>query len=229
VAERAEHAAAMRLDGVVGVNEDLAARFAYGGQRTVAVTNAPWGEGFPVPPPSDEPIVLYVGGLGEARGLQVMKDAFALVTHPGAKLLLVGPGDPGELAPNVECLGVVDHSEVAALLARCQVSWVPVQRHGNYAKAVLTKLVEAMASARPIVVSDFGRIAHIVRTTGCGIPVEADNPKAHAQAIDMLLGDPELATRMGQAGRTTFEAGWAFEQQADRLTSFYETLLRHGA
>lgn len=228
IAERAERAAALRLDGVVGVNEDLAARFAHGGQRTVAITNAPWGDAFPVPPPSSEPIVLYVGGLSNARGLQVMKDAFALVTHPGARLILVGPGDPGDLAPNIECLGVVDHSEVAALLARAQVSWVPVQRHGNYAKAVLTKLVEAMASARPVVVSDFGRIAHIVRTTGCGIPVQADSPADHAQAIDRLLGDPDLAISMGRAGRATFEDGWAFEQQADRLTAFYEELLRDG-
>lgn len=228
VAERAEFAMASRLPGIVGSNEDLAARFAVRGQRATVVTNAPWSSSFPVPPPATEPIVLYVGGLSPIRGLTVMKDAFALVTHPGARLLLVGPGDPGELADNVEWLGVVDHSEVAALVARSAISWVPLQYNGNYQKIVPTKLIEAMASARPVVTSNFGRMAQIARAANCGLLVPPDDPQAHAAAIDRLLGDPELAATMGRAGRDAFERGWAFERQADRLTSFYDQLIREG-
>ena len=228
IAERAEFAMASRLPGIVGSNEDLAARFAVRGQKATVVTNAPWSASFPVPPPATEPVVLYVGGLSPIRGLDLMKDAFALVTHPGARLLLVGPGDPGELADNVEWLGVVDHSEVAGLVARAAISWVPLQYNGNYLKIVPTKLIEAMASARPVVTSNFGRMAHIVRAANCGLLVAPDDPRAHAEAIDRLLGDGDLAVAMGRAGREAFERGWAFERQADRLTSFYDELIRDG-
>jgi glycosyltransferase involved in cell wall biosynthesis len=228
VAERAEFAMASRLPGIVGSNEDLAARFAVRGQRATVVTNAPWSSSFPVPPPATEPIVLYVGGLSPIRGLTLMKDAFACVTHPGARLLLVGPGDPGELADNVEWLGVVDHSEVAGLVARAAISWVPLQYNGNYQKIVPTKLIEAMASARPVVTSNFGRMAQIAGAAQCGLLVPPDDPQAHAAAIDRLLGDPELAATMGRAGRDAFERAWTFERQADRLTSFYDELLREG-
>jgi glycosyltransferase involved in cell wall biosynthesis len=76
------------------------------------------------------------------------------------------------------------------------------------------------------VASDFGRMAAIVRRSGCGILVPADDPTAHAAAIDRLFADPELAARIGTAGRRAFEAGLSFETQADRLTSLYEDVFR---
>ncbi len=225
-AERAERRLARRLDGVVTANEDLAARFAAAGARAVAVTNSPWADAFPAPAPMpDDPVVLYVGGLGPLRGLEVMREAFPEVTVPGARLVLAGPGDPGEMPPGVTALGLVDHSAVPGLLAACRVAWIPLQRHGNYDRAVPTKLVEAMAAGRPVVASDLGRMGAMVRAAGCGLVVPPGDPAAHAAAIDGLLGDPDLAARMGAAGRRAFEDGLAFEAQARALTGLYAGIL----
>lgn len=226
VVSRLERRAGARCDAVIGVNEDLAARFALAGaQRVRAVTNAPWGHDFPAPTPCQEPVVLYIGGLAPLRGLEVMRTAAGLLTTPGARVVLAGPGDPGELPASVTYLGVVDHSEVPELLAHAAVAWIPLQVHENYARAVPTKLVEAMAAGRPVVASDFGRMAAIVRQSGCGLLVPAADPAAHAAAIDRLFGDPELAARLGAAGRRAFDAGLSFERQADRLTSLYAEVL----
>lgn len=226
VASRLERRAGAHCDAVVGVNEDLAARFALAGApRVRAVTNAPWGHDFPVPVPCLDPVVLYVGGLAPLRGLEIMRTAAGLLTTPGARVILAGPGDPGELPESVTYLGVVDHSEVPELLAHAAVAWIPLQEHENYARAVPTKLVEAMAAGRPVVASDFGRMAAIVRQSGCGILVPAADAAAHAAALDRLLGDPNLAQRMGAAGRRAFDAGLSFERQADRLTSLYADVL----
>jgi glycosyltransferase involved in cell wall biosynthesis len=225
-AGRLELAAGARCDAVIGVNEDLAARFALAGARRVrAITNAPWGHDFPPPVPCPEPVVLYVGGLAAVRGLEVMRRAAQLLTTPGARVVLAGPGDPGELPEGVTYLGVVDHSAVPDLLAHAAVAWIPLQMHENYARAVPTKLVEAMAAGRPVVASDFGRMAAIVRQSGCGILVAPGDPAAHAAAIDRLFGDTRLAVELGAAGRRAFDAGLSFEIQADRLTSLYAQVL----
>ena len=225
--ERAERAAARRLAAVVAANEDLAARFAAAGARAVAVTNSPWSGAFPEPAamPGD-PVALYVGGLGPLRGLEVMRAAFPMVGVPGARLVLAGPGDPGDLPPGAESVGPVNHSRVPALLAAARVAWVPLQRHGNYDRAVPTKLVEAMAAGRPVVASDLGRMAALVREAGCGLVVPADDPRAHAAALERLLSDDGDAARMGAAGREAFVAGLGFEAQARALTSLYDELLR---
>ncbi len=226
VVSRLERTAGAHCDAVVGVNEDLAARFALAGAPKVrAVTNAPWGHDFPAPKPYLEPVVLYVGGLAPLRGLEVMRAAAGLLRTPGARVVLAGPGEPGELPASVSYLGIVDHSEVPDLLAHAAVAWIPLQVHENYARAVPTKLVEAMAAARPVVASDFGRMASIVRQSGCGILVPPNDPAAHAAAIDRLFGDPDLAARMGAAGRRAFDAGLSYERQADRLTSLYAEVL----
>jgi glycosyltransferase involved in cell wall biosynthesis len=229
VVSRLERAAGAHCDAVVGVNEDLAARFALAGAPHVqTVTNAPWGHDFPVPEPCRDPVVLYVGGLAPLRGIEIMRAAADLLTTPGARVVLAGPGEPGLLPPNVDYLGVVDHSEVPDLLANAAVAWIPLQVHENYARAVPTKLVEAMAAGRPVVASNFGRMASIVRRSGCGILVPPDDPAAHAAAIDTLFGDPIMADRMGAAGRRAFEEGLSFEQQADRLTELYAEILTPG-
>ena len=225
VAARAEREAGRRLDGVVTANEDLAARFAAAGCRSVSVANGPFASEFAESGEPEGGMVLYVGGLGPLRGLPLMLEAFPQVDVPGARLVLAGPGEVGDLPPGVEHIGVVDHSEVPGLLERASVAWIPLRRHGNYDRAVPTKLVEAMAMARPVVASDLPRMAAIVRATGCGIVVPADDPAAHAEAIRRLLDDPALAREMGQAGRRAFLDGLSFEHEADALTSFYAEVL----
>ncbi|WP_217914279.1 glycosyltransferase [Miltoncostaea marina] len=226
-AERAERAAARRLAGVVTANPDLAARFAAGGARAVSVSNSPWTDAFPEPAPMPaDPVVLYVGGLGPLRGLEVMRAAFPLVSAPGARLVLAGPGDPGALPPGAEAIGRVDHSAVPGLLAACRVAWIPLQRHGNYDRAVPTKLVEAMAAGRPVVAADLGVMGAMVRAHRCGLTVPPDDPRAHAAALDRLLGDPAEAARMGAAGRAAFAGGLGFEAQARALTDLYAEVMR---
>jgi glycosyltransferase involved in cell wall biosynthesis len=225
-AERAERLGARRLAGVVTANEDLAARFAAAGARAVSVTNSPWSDAFPEPAAMPaEPVVLYVGGLGPLRGLEVMRRAFPLVDVPGARLVLAGPGDPGVLPPGAVHLGVVDHSEIPALLAAARVAWIPLQRHGNYDRAVPTKLVEAMAAGRPVVAGDLGRMGAMVRDAGCGLVVPPDDVEAHAAALTRLLADPAEAGRMGAAGRAAFVDGLGFEVQARGLTALYAEVL----
>ena len=226
VAERAEQILAGRLSATVTANEDLAARFAASGSRAVSVNNSPLASSFAEPNPPTGRTVLYVGGLGPLRGLPLMKRAFPLVQVEGAQLMLVGPGDPGDLPNDVRHLGVVDHAEIAALLAEAAVAWIPLQRHGNYDRAVPTKLIEAMAAGRPVVVSDLPRMAAIVRSARCGIVVTPDDPEAHAAAIRQLLEHPDRAAQMGTAGRQAFLDHFAFEGQAAKLVGLYREVLR---
>jgi glycosyltransferase involved in cell wall biosynthesis len=154
-----------------------------------------------------------------------MREAFGRVGVPGARLVLAGPGTPGPMPAGVTALGAVDHSEVPGLLAAARVAWIPLQRHGNYDRAVPTKLVEAMAAGRPVVASDLGRMGAIVRAAGCGLVVPPDDAAAHAEALERLLGGDGEAAAMGAAGRAAFLEGLGFEPQARALTSLYAEIL----
>lgn len=222
--ERAERTLAGRIDAVVAVTEDMAIGFAEAGIRAVSVANFAPRARFPETGRPEGPVVLYVGALDASRGLHLMLEAFPMVDAPGARLLLAGPGTPPPLPPRVEHVGPVAYDDVPALLARAAVIWIPLRRTPNNDRGRLTKVMEAMASGRPLVASDLTRTAAIVGQAGCGLIVPHDDPAAHAAAITELLRDPGRAATMGAAGRAAFLAQMTFEGEAAKLVALYGQL-----
>jgi glycosyltransferase involved in cell wall biosynthesis len=86
-------------------------------------------------------------------------------------------------------------------------------------------LIEAMAFGRPVVVTRTGGMTEIVEDKREGFVVAPDDPSALAAAIGKLLSDPELAYRMGNAGRETVVARYNWDEIAARAMAVYtETL-----
>ncbi len=222
--ERVERTLARRVDAVVAVTEDMAIGFAEAGVRAVSVANYAPRSRFPETGPPEGPVVLYVGALDASRGLHLMLEAFPMVDVPGGRLLLAGPGTPPPLPPRVEHLGPVAYDDVPALLSRAAVVWIPLRRTPNNDRGRLTKVMEAMASGRPLVASDLTRTAAIVGQAGCGLIVPHDDPAAHAAAITELLRDPARAARLGAAGRAAFLEHMTFEGEAAKLVALYGEL-----
>jgi glycosyltransferase involved in cell wall biosynthesis len=221
---RLERLLAGRLDAVVAVTEDMALDFATAGIRAISVANFAPRTRFPETGPPEGPVVVYVGALDRSRGRDLMLEAFPMVDLPDARLILAGPGDPGPLPPRVEHIGPVAYDDVPAVLSRAAVIWIPLRRTPNNDRGRLTKVMEAMAAGRPLVVSDLARTAAIVRQAGCGIVVPFDEPGAHAAAISELLRAPGAARRMGAAGRAAFLDRYTFEGEAAKLVALYAEL-----
>ena len=227
--ERIERALAHRVDAVVAVTEDMALDFAQAGIRAVSVANFASTARFPEPGLTEDGLVVYVGALDESRGLGLMLQAFPMVDAPKARLLLAGPGTPGPLPARVEHIGPVAYDDVPALLDRASVIWIPLRRTPNNDRGRLTKVMEAMASGRPLVASDLTRTAAIVRQAGAGVIVPFDDPAAHAAALTDLLRDPARAQQLGAAGRSAFLERMTFEGEAAKLVSLYAELTGRAA
>ena len=226
---RIERALAHRVDAVVAVTEDMALDFAQAGIRAISVANFAPTTRFPEPGVPEDGLVLYVGALDDSRGLGLMLQAFPMVDAPKARLLLAGPGTPGPLPPRVEHIGPVAYDDVPALLDRASVIWIPLRRTPNNDRGRLTKVMEGMASGRPLVASDLTRTAAIVRQAGAGVIVPFDDPAAHAAALTDLLRDPARAQMLGAAGRAAFLERMTFEGEAAKLVALYAELTGRGA
>lgn len=70
----------------------------------------------------------------------------------------------------------------------------------------LTALLEAMAMGRPLVVSDRGILRDYVRDGVEALVVPPEDPAALREAIARVLGEPELAARLGAAARRRVES-----------------------
>jgi len=71
--------------------------------------------------------------------------------------------------------------------------------------ALPTKMLEAMAAARPVILAARGEAARLVEAEGCGIAVPPEDPRALAAALTALAADPAGRAAMGAAGRRAAE------------------------
>jgi glycosyltransferase involved in cell wall biosynthesis len=86
-------------------------------------------------------------------------------------------------------------------------------------------LVEAMASGIPVVATRVGGIPEVVEHGVTGLLVPPEDPAALAEAIRMLLDDPPLARRMGEAGRRRAVEHFSWDAVTAQLRGLYQELL----
>lgn len=152
--------------------------------------------------------VVSVGSLVPKKGHRTLLDAMALL-DPRWTLRIAGEG-PGraalerqieelQLVDRVELLGPVGEREVRPLLQTSAVMALAcVETPSGDRDGIPLALVEAMASATPVVTTDAGRIPELVE--GAGLLVPMHDPAELAAAIDSL-DDPDRWRSLAFAGR----------------------------
>lgn len=142
-----------------------------------------------------------------------------------ARALLIGDGP---MRPAIEArardLGVAGdvliagfHQDVRPLLAASDVVALPSTSVETFSLAAL----EAMALGRPVVLSEIGGAAEMVRPEENGFLFPAHDTQALVAALG-ALADPAARERMGAAARSTVEARFSERAMVDR----YEGLLQ---
>jgi glycosyltransferase involved in cell wall biosynthesis len=159
--------------------------------------------------------LLYAGTVGLAQGLDVLVEASRLAGHQVVQTTIAGGGaDHGRVAslvrergvPNVRLLGTVAASSVPALYAQADAAAVLLRDLPIFAGALPTKLLEAMAAGRPLLLAARGEAARLVAAAGAGLVIPPGDPRTLAEAITRLHGDPALRRSLGDAGRRYAEA-----------------------
>jgi len=158
-------------------------------------------------------VAMYAGLHGLAQGLRHLLDAAEqLQGHPGCDLLLVGDG-PEKSAlvsdtnrrglTNVRFLDPRPHSEMGRTLLQADILIVPLVRY--IPGAVPSKLYEAMATGRPVVLMAEGEAARVVQEHQAGLLVAPGDAAGLAKALRRLADDPALRERLGRNGRAAVE------------------------
>ncbi|MGL5866929.1 MAG: glycosyltransferase family 4 protein [Dermatophilaceae bacterium] len=180
---------------------------------------------------AEAPTLAFLGRVDEPRkGLEVALRALPTVLdrHPGARLLVAGPGRVAETlgaldartAAAVQVLGAVSEPDKAALLASVDAYIAP--HLGGESFGIV--LVEAMAAGAPVVASDLSAFVAVLDQGRTGVVFETGSATALAAAVLDLLGDAGRREQLRIAGR---ERSWAFDwsRVAGDVMAVYETAL----
>jgi glycosyltransferase involved in cell wall biosynthesis len=190
------------------------------------------------PPPCMEERILFFGTWRKVKGITVLTEAFDLIAarRPQARLTLAGTPIAEELDPAVLSTWAAKHGnrvemidryipleEVPAIFARARVVVIP------YLHASQSGVVHlAMTMARAVVSSDVGDLGSAIADGETGLLVPPGDAAALAGALERLLADPDLARRMGEAGRERVLSGSSWEVVAERFDSVVSAAIDAG-
>jgi glycosyltransferase involved in cell wall biosynthesis len=169
--------------------------------------------------PLDAALAVAVCVLRPEKGLDRLLQAFPAVRArtPGAHLLIVGDGpEMDSLTGIVAAEGLAGfvhfagyRRDVSDIMQASDVFVLPTMFD-----AQPTVIIEAMASSLPVVSTTFAGVPDMVTDGEHGLLVPPDDVPALTEALARVIGDPELARRMGRAGRARAEAEFAKRRRA---------------
>jgi glycosyltransferase involved in cell wall biosynthesis len=184
------------------------------------------------PAEKSPPRVLAVGRLEGRKAPEVLVEASALMREdvPELDVVFVGlsslrygesyrdwlVGLAERLHAPCRFVGAVPRDELAGWYASARVVALP-SRYDNFPYAGL----EAMAAGRPLVCTDRTGVAELIRGTGAGQVVAADNPAALADALRPFLLDSARAGRAGAEARAIVESQCAPDGNAEQREAYY--------
>lgn len=190
-------------------------RFGFDGSSAIARKELGWGEEF---------TIVYAGTVGLAQGVGTLLEAARLLDG-AIQIRVVGEGvEKAELLARARQMNLrsvtfhpsVPRTSVPAILAAADAGLVLLRRGPLYDESLPTKLLETMASGRPVVVSANGLSARIVQESRGGYVARAEEPADLARAIDACRRDPEREQR-GAQGREYVARHYARGAILDRL------------
>lgn len=89
---------------------------------------------------------------------------------------------------------------------------IDIYLHASEGETLSTSLLQAMASALPIVASDVHGIRNLVSgKTICGVLVEGQSPEGFANAVIKIVKEPTVALVLGEAGRRLVEETYSHD------------------
>jgi glycosyltransferase involved in cell wall biosynthesis len=176
----------------------------------------------------DEVLAPFVGTLGMAHGLKSVIAAAEITRGEPIHYLFVGEGaERAELEyevkrldlTNVTFLGSQPRERIPLILNASDVVLVHLRDDPLFRTVIPSKIFEAMAVAKPIVLAVEGESADIVTNARAGVVVRAESPAELAETLRRFRSDPGLAREFGLNGRHAAESEFCRRAAARRMLS----------
>jgi glycosyltransferase involved in cell wall biosynthesis len=181
--------------------------------------------------PADAFILTMIGRLHPPKDLFTLITSFQLVQDelPNTCLLIVGDGPlrkelqnyAKRLHLNSKIIFAGARRDIPEILAITDIFILSTLWEG-----LPIVLLEAMASAKPVIASDICGNKEVVVNGETGILVPPIDPKSLAKAIIELARDPQKAKRLGQKGIARVKENFTLEKMIQQVTNLYEELTR---
>lgn len=188
----------------------------------------------------EDRMILFVGRIEPLKGVGTLLEAMSCLQMKESRpvhLAIIG-GDPGAspeemnsemarlknmcevlgLDQSVVFLGVRDQDKLSYYYSAAEVVVMP----SHYESFGMVAL-EAMACGTPVIASEVGGLAYLVRDGETGFTIPAEEPDTLCEKLSWLLNDEELHAKMS-AQAAAYAQDYAWEKIAKQIVEVYEGL-----
>jgi glycosyltransferase involved in cell wall biosynthesis len=153
--------------------------------------------------------------------------ALALLPAQCWQLTLVGDGPT-----QMQCRRLVEELALGQVIFAGERSDVPslLQQADVFVLTSLSEslplsVLEAMRAGLPVIASDVGGMAELVEHGKTGFLVPSAQPQMLADILKLLLADPSLRSKMGEAARQRFFDHFTLAEQGRRFAALYTQIV----
>ena len=180
----------------------------------------------------EENLILFVGRVAFNKGVHVLIESLHHLKTP-VRLVIIGP--PWELDYYQELqklaekekregkheiifLGALDHSDVVQWYQKASIFVLP-----SFYEAFPVVMLEALSCETPLISTPVGSggISEVIRNYKNGILVPKNDAIKLAEAIQYLLDNKEIRTKLGKAGRKTVTKEYSLKVVGKQLSEIY--------
>ncbi len=175
----------------------------------------------------------FIGRLSKQKGLDVLLDAWDIVSEsgdPGFDLAIAGKGELKEwLDERVSSTKYKEGLRVLGLVSEAEKRWLLENSCGivipSRFEGLPTVMLEAMHARTPVMMANVNDLGRLVTEPGAGISVPSGNSQAVAEAMmSIYSADEETKTNWGNAGvRASEEYMWPMITK--NVLSLYQRVL----
>jgi glycosyltransferase involved in cell wall biosynthesis len=171
--------------------------------------------------------LLYFGRLSAEKGVDDLLHAMQRVPH--LRLIVAGDGpERGKLEQlaaelgltNVEFAGHMRGEDLERAIANSRFTVLPSHAYETLGKTIL----ESYAEGRSVVSTDLGSRRELVHEGKTGLLYKTGDVEQLASALQFLSSQPELADKMGRAGRDQLRRSYTPEAHYEALIALYERM-----
>lgn len=176
--------------------------------------------------------ICYIGGISDVRGIREFLNASEKLKNE-FDIELAGSIENDTLRSFIDSFrskrrivyhGIIGRDGIITLLSESKIGIVVLHPVPNHLTSLPVKMFEYMAAGLPVIASDFPLWKEIIENAGCGICVNPLDVDQIADAIRLLLENPEKATAMGKNGHEAIKNRYNWEFEESNLINLYNSI-----
>lgn len=186
------------------------------------------------------PILLYIGTLADWQGLEIVIKALPkILEQKPVQLQIVGRGRSRQrklLGKQIRKLGLeqsvtvrpaVPHHDVPDLIANADICLAPLGLNDRNVTqgACPIKVLEYMASSRPLIASNMPIVRELVREDVDGLLFSPNDPEDLARQVLMLLDNHDLSKRLANSATERVLSKFTWHEAQKKLIKVYARLM----